>query len=126
MSNKVQYLLPLALGLLGVGLEMTASKHIGVALIVLSLGWIWWLLLPTVADRYLKTTQPRPPFWLWVGWIGIGLIGLFWEWQIIDSLYAIAPQMQVSSSNQQGGVTTGHITGDVTINSDSNNRKIQL
>jgi hypothetical protein len=81
MSTNLQFLLSVAAGILGTGLQMTESKLIGVALIVFSLGWIWWLLLPIVAEKY-EATQSRPPAMLWGGWIAIMIFCLLYGWGI--------------------------------------------
>jgi hypothetical protein len=99
-----QFLLTLAFVVLGAGLQMTESKRMGVALIILSLGWMWWLLVPFLVDNRFAAPQSFA-LWIGVGWVVICLIGAYWDRQITSSTPVSAPRTQVSSTSQSGGST---------------------
>jgi hypothetical protein len=112
-----QFLMSIACALLGAGLQMTESKRMGIVLIILSLGWIWWLLVPLMVDTQFVAAQS---FALWVGagWVVICLIGAYWDRQITHALPTTPSGGQISSTSQSGGVTGNYNT--VLINQATN------
>ena len=99
-----QFLLTLAFVVLGAGLQMTESKRLGGALIILSLGWMWWLLVPFLVDNQFAAPQSFA-LWIGVGWVVICLIGAYWDRQITSSTPVSAPRTQASSTSQSGRIT---------------------
>jgi hypothetical protein len=99
--------------LLAAGLQMTESKLMGLALIVFSLGWLWWLFLPLIANKYFIPGESYAT-WLGGGWIVALLIGVIYGWQIYGPTPAPISSPQISSTNQSGGVTANY--GSVVFN----------
>ena len=104
-----QFLITIVVTILGSGLQMTESKRLGVVLIVLSLGSLWWLLVQRMVEKHLLDAPSFFP-WITTGWIIIALIGLVWIEKLTHSAPASIPTTQASSTNQSVSVAGDYNT----------------
>lgn len=99
-----QFAITIILVLIGTGFQVTGPKSIGIVLLIVGFGWLWWLILPMLAEKW-NASSPRPLAALLGGWLVILLLEGIHFWWITRPDPTLAQQS--SPLINQGGTITG-------------------